>query len=122
MKRRCGAGGAMEIDYLSLPEVTMVELPCFCQNTKTVEAMMNGKEIFEQTIREENQQMKFSWDPTDPHRPPVIGKRNQKQGILVSLKKLKSGVVITKPLGRVTNSYSFRSPPSYQVTLLPPSL
>jgi hypothetical protein len=107
----------MEIDFLSLPEVAMIELPCYCENIQTVESFMNGKDLLEQTINEENQQMKFSWNPTDPHRPPVIGKRNQKQGILISLKKLKSGVVISKPLGRVTSSYSFKSPPNYQVRI-----
>jgi hypothetical protein len=108
----------MEIDYDSLPEVTMIQLPCYCENIKKVESFLGGKESLEQTILEENKQMRFSWDPSDSLRPLLKGKRNPKQGILISLKKLKSGAVVSKALGRVTHSYSFDSPPDYQVNLM----
>lgn len=93
----------------------MVQLPCYCQDIRKVESFMGGKEVLEQTILEENKNMKFSWHLTDTTRYPLIGKRNHKQGILLSLKKSASGAIVTKPLGRVTQSYDFFTPPDYQV-------
>jgi hypothetical protein len=112
----------MEIDYESLPEVTMVQLPCYCDNKTKVESFLGGKELLEQTILEENMHIKFAWDPSDSLRPSLKGKRIPKQGILLSLKKFKSGAVVSKALGRVTHSYSFDSPPDYQVHKVPHSL
>lgn len=106
-----------DININSLEEIVMVEMPCFCSNQEKVESFFGGKQNFYKILQEEHSNLPFYFHINDPLRPPLIGKRYNTQGLLISLKKSKNGEITYKNIGKVTSSYKFKSPPEYQVNI-----
>jgi hypothetical protein len=104
----------MNFSFSSLPETVLVELPCFCDDITKVENMFGGEESLKITLREKHAALRLSLS-SEPSRPPFLGKHQSNQGVIVSMKKWKSGKVECLPLGCVTDSYKFRTFPDYQV-------
>ena len=95
--------------------VTLSDFDC----NQKIESFFTNKITLEKILIEEHLNLPFSFHLNDPLRPPLIGKRVPNQGLLISLKKLKSGEIKYQNLGKVTSSYRFKSLPEYQVRYFP---
>lgn len=107
-------------EYSSLPELVSVDMPCVVQNEKSVTDILGGKELFEKSIAANASSLNARFPGSSILRQPLIGTRNDCEGILLRVRRKKGdktgSSMQTSVVGRVTSTYKFETPASYEVS------